>query len=130
MVLFGPKPILLPQDFGTELGSQGGAAGIYDIWRLQFKRCAELDEAARLRLTVAGVIREHPRFFPGPSVNFGYLIGTRQAYYSRFFRISRHPRKTKSAFPLVFALFAALMEDAKHSGALIALVESLGIGRE
>ena len=64
MVLFGPKPILLPQDFGTELGSQGGAAGIYDIWRLQFKRCAELDEAARLRLTVAGDFASIHVFFP------------------------------------------------------------------
>ena len=64
----------------------GTAAGKYDVRRLQFKLCAELDEAARLRLTVAGDIREHPRKRPdrwvragitfmhpdGLSVNFGY----------------------------------------------------------
>ena len=42
----------------------GTAAGIYDLRLLQFKSCAELDEAARLRLTVAGVIRKHPRKWP------------------------------------------------------------------
>ena len=52
---------------------QGGAAGEYVVRRLQFKRCAELDEAARLRLTVAGVIREHPQKRPDRWMRAGNL---------------------------------------------------------
>ena len=128
------KSIILSQERRRRRGrgpaaKKGGtAAGIYDFRRLQFKRCAELDEAARLRLTVAGDIREHPRKRPdrwvragitfmhpdGLSVNFGYRRGKRKAKNPRLFRFSRHPWKTTSAFPPVCDLFAAPVEDVKN----------------